>query len=72
MSNWQHGQKTELAARCGMSLSQLSDILHGRKRATPEAARVIEFQSKGMGLPLSRLDVMYPNESKNPLMLVRG
>jgi len=68
---WQHGQKTELAKRCGISLQYLSDILYGRKRALPELAESIERSAVRMGIELSRLDVMYPNESRNPLILVK-
>lgn len=67
---WQHGQKTELAAHCGVSVQYLSDILHGRKRALPELAERIEQQARRMGIALSRLDVMYPHKSNNPLILV--
>ena len=67
---WAHGQKTDLAKASGMSLQYLSDILHGRKRATPERAERIEREASHMGIHLSRFDLMYPHKSNNPLILV--
>lgn len=67
---WNHGQKKELADLCGIGKSYLSDILHGRSRATPELATKLEKASRTMGLNLNRFDVLYPHESISPLILV--
>lgn len=64
---WRRGEKTALAKKLGISPSYLSDILHGRKSATTELATRIETASAGR---LTRLDVLYPRESLNPLVEV--
>lgn len=67
-NKWKHGQKKQLADLCGISKSYMSDVLHGRHRATPELAKKIEESATQLGLQISRFDVMYPNESINPLI----
>lgn len=60
---WQHGQKAELARRVGISLQHLSDILNGRKRATPERAKQIVKAAFDMGVSLSLYDLLYPDDA---------
>ena len=67
---WQPGDKTALAKGSGISIQYLSDIIHGRYRATPERAVQIEAAARVLGLRLDRLDVLYPHESGNPLIEV--
>jgi len=66
--SWERGEKTALAERCNLSPSYLSDILSGRKRASHDAAARISREAEAMGLHISRLDVLYPHESRNPLI----
>jgi len=65
---WNHGDKRRLAEKVGIPLTHLSDILHQRKGASPALAKRISEASHAMGVPLSRLDLLYPEESCNPLM----
>ena len=65
---WILGQKAELARQCSVSAQYLGDILAKRKRALPELAAKIETAAKAMGLEISRIDVMYPEETENPLL----
>ncbi len=66
---WKKGQQAELAARCKISRQYLNDVIRGRRRASAPAARNIERESSKMeGIYLSRLDVIYPEESTNPLI----
>jgi len=65
---WDRGEKTALAKRCDMSPQYLGDILAARKRAYPELAAKIESEAKKMGLFITRMDLMYPGESTNPLL----
>ena len=67
-STWQRGQKSQLAKAVGISLQYLCDIPSGRKRALPELARRIETESSKLGLEIHRLDVLYPEETLNPLI----
>ena len=67
-TTWTYGEKSELARRVGIPPAYLGSILHGRQRATPERAAQIEDHALTMGLHLTRLDVMYPTESANPLI----
>lgn len=65
---WQRGEKVALAARCDVSPQYLSDLLCGRKRAVPEMGVKIEEAAKAMGIHLTKEDVMFPHDSKSPLM----
>jgi len=66
---WAKGEKAELARRCNISQQYLTDILRGRKQSRASAlAAVIAAQAQEMGLALSRLDVLYPDESISPLL----
>ncbi len=69
-TNWSHGEKAELARRVGVSPGYISDLLHGVKRALPERAEEIAAHAQAMGLQLNRDDLMFPEQSKNPLMEV--
>lgn len=62
---WRRGERSALARKLNISPSYLCDILHGRKHAPPSLAKRIEAATCGR---LSRLDVIYPNESLNPLV----
>lgn len=68
---WYYREKTAFAEVLGVSPQYLGDILHGRKRATPELAARIETVAKEYGLNLTRMDVMYPKESASGLMAVK-
>ncbi len=67
-TKWERGEKVALAARADISPQYLSDLLCGRKRALPELGKVIEEKAREMGLYLSKIDLMFPHESSNPLM----
>lgn len=62
--DWKPGQKAELAERCGISASYLSDLLAGRTGETKRAriAATIEDEARDMGIPISRDDILYPHE----------
>jgi DNA-binding XRE family transcriptional regulator len=65
---WERGQKSRLAERVGVSRQNLCEIIKGRRGATTDLAILIERESAKMGIPISRLDVLYPKESTNPLI----
>lgn len=67
---WYFGERKRFAHSCGISQQYLNDIIHGRKRALPELAAEMERVAAEYGLALTRMDVMYPNESKSPLITV--
>ena len=69
--HWEYGEKQVLCAKAGISASLLSDFLCGRRRATPEMAEKIEEIANGMGVYITRLDLMYPHQSKSPLMNIK-
>lgn len=66
-TTWKRGEQSELARRSGISRQYLCHLLHRRKRVTPERATTLEAEARGMGLRLTRMDLMYPGESSNPL-----
>lgn len=65
---WRHGNRAELASNAGISRHRLSDILAGRHRPSPDLAERIEIEAAALGLDLSRFDLLYPQDSDNPLM----
>ena len=65
---WERGDKVKLARNCNLSKSYICDVLKGRKRATPENATTIANEARKMGKILDRLDLIYPQESTNPLI----
>lgn len=69
-TTWEPGEQAELARRCGISRQWINDLIHGRANAhaSPDLARTIEKEATKMGLALSRTDVLYPEESTNPLI----
>lgn len=66
---WKRGEKAKLARAIGISRSHLTDILHARKSAGRVLAVKIERASLGR---ITRLDVLYPRESLNPLLNKKG
>ncbi len=69
--HWQRGEKVALAARCDISPQYMSDLLCGRKRAIPELGLKLEEQAKAMGIHLTKEDMMFPHDSRNPLMNIK-
>jgi len=67
-AEWAHGEKAELARRCKIGQNNLNDLISGRRGISAELAANIETEAQGMGLALSRLDLLYPHESTNPLL----
>lgn len=63
---WERGQQSALALAAGISFSYMCDLLHRRKRASPEIAARIETEAEKLGVPITRLDLLYPEESKSP------
>lgn len=63
---WERGLQSQLATAAAISFSYMCDILHRRKRASPEVARTIEREAKKLGIPLTRIDLLYPEESTSP------
>lgn len=70
-SPWKPGQKAELCQRAGCDRSLLSNTLAGRRSMSPKMADRVASQAKIMGLSLTRDDLLYPQESKNPLLRPR-
>lgn len=65
---WKRGEKSALAASCGMSRPYLSGILNGTRKVSPAMADTIAKKAAEMGLDLIRIDLLYPEESTNPLL----
>ena len=63
---WTHGQQSEMARRSGVTCSYLCDLLHKRKRASPDVAARIATAAAALGVPLTREDMLYPAESSSP------
>jgi len=67
---WKYGDKQEVAHQAGITPQRLSAILRGTSRPSPELAARIEVAAAQFGITLTRLDLLYPQESANPYMLV--
>jgi hypothetical protein len=67
-STWKYGDKRKLAALAEISPQYLSDILCGRKSATTSLAPRITAGAEQLGYHLTLLDVLYPEDSTNPLI----
>ena len=62
---WKRHQKKRLAKRLKIPPSYLSMILHRKRSAPRSLAAKIEKATNGA---ITRIDVLYPKESKNPLL----
>lgn len=62
---WHTGEKKKLAEALGIAFPRLSDLLNRKVRCTPELAAHIE---KVTGKQITRMDLLYRDESKNPLL----
>lgn len=67
-SDWQPGERAELARLAGVSPQLVCDILHCRCRAAPSTALRLELAAHTMGLPLRRDDFVWPEQSDSPLI----
>lgn len=68
---WPYGAKSELARRAGIHPQNLSDIIHGRRRANVALAVTLARCCRDLGLPATdRLDWLYPEERSNPLVII--
>ena len=67
-TEWSYGQKAELARRTGIAPSYLTAILKGSVPVNAKLAKKLSKEAKGLGLKLSRDDLLYPDESENPLL----
>lgn len=65
---WVRGDKTALAKRSGVHKQYLSDILGGRIQCGRKVAEKLSTAAMDMGLYLTEQDLMFPGESKNPLL----
>ena len=65
---WQYGDKARIARLVGISQAHLGDIIAGRKRPGVELAARISAACRECGKPISREDLLYRDESVNPLM----
>jgi transcriptional regulator with XRE-family HTH domain len=63
---WEHGMQSELAREAGVSPAYICDLLHRRKNPSASTADAIAKAAKKLGIPLTRLDLLYPSESKSP------
>ena len=63
---WDRGQQARLAKESRVSAAYLCDILHRRKTARPEIAARIAEHANRLGIPLTRIDLLYPQESTSP------
>jgi len=66
---WQRGEQAELARQAGVSPQLVSDIVHCRCRAGADTALKLELAAKIMGLPLTRDDFVWPEQSDSPLIV---
>lgn len=66
---WDHGDKAEIARRARMSASFVTQVFKGKRSVTPASADKISKAAKKTGLKISREDLLYPEESKNPLIM---
>lgn len=62
---WARGQQAALAHTAGISVGYLCELLHRRKRCTPDMAKRIAFAAALHDVPLTRDDLLYPEESKS-------
>jgi transcriptional regulator with XRE-family HTH domain len=62
MVNLQHGQKAELARRCGYSRAYVTAVLNGTRSASPRAATNMVHHAAQMGIDLTREQLIYPEE----------
>lgn len=70
---WTRGDKSALAKRAKVHKQYLSDILGGRIQCGRKVAEKLSTAAMDMGLYLTEQDLMFPDESKNPLLKkVRG
>jgi transcriptional regulator with XRE-family HTH domain len=65
---WEKGQQSALAELAGLSQSYVSEIIHGKKRAGPDAARHLAAACAELDIPLTVMDFLYPDESLSPLL----
>ena len=65
---WKHGQQAQLAREAGISPSYLCDILHRRRKPGGEKLRRLLDACRKLDIPLTASDLIWPEESKNPLM----
>ena len=64
---WYHKDKSELARRAGCSRQLITDLFLHKKAVSRKMAARIQEAAEEIDLALSRLDCLYPEESKNPL-----
>ena len=69
---WQRGDKAQLAKLADISQPYLQDILTGRRGVSASMAAKIECCAHQLSIGLSRVDLLYPVESTNPLMEAGG
>ena len=66
---WEPGMQADLARAAGISRGFLGDILHRRKRASPDTAAKIADAAADKDIPLTREDLLYPADSKSTAFL---
>ena len=55
-------QLKTIAGRIGTSLGYMQQLKYGNRRPSPELAKEIELVCSDMGLALSRLELLYPED----------
>ena len=62
---WTRGLQADLARTAGVSVGYLCELLHRRKRCTPDVAKRISSAALMLEIPLTRTDLLYPEESNS-------
>lgn len=65
---WEEGDKAKLARLADISPQYLNDILHARCAAGKETAINLVDAAAQLNYKISLLDVLYPEDSANPLI----
>ena len=66
---WRVGDLAAITSGAGIGRGTVINILTGRVRASADMAERIEYAASMRGIDISRLDVLYPEDSTNPLVL---
>ena len=64
MTGWKHGDKSRLAAACGISVQHLVDVLKRRKTMAPLLAHLCAIEAAKLGYDLSAHELMWSKHTR--------
>ena len=67
-NKWKHGDKSKIAEAAGVTRSYLTHVLQGNRIPRPRVAAAISEAAFRLGYRISREDILFPQDSKNPLL----